>query len=178
MSSKPSASSTISRGSSPVATSSARSIAKLAPVLSPRFTFDITHNSRYSPSGDYVTDPLDGLRYFLPADETQVYSLLAIMSYTPSPIISINFRPEFMVNDRSGTDADGNLQPTRSARTLNFSGGANVNLPIGTRGRLSGTLNRNFQANRTVDYVQGVPESGPVGESDYWQGSLQLSWDM
>ena len=69
----------------------------------------------------------------------------------------------------------------RVQRSLEQSAGvqsANVNLPIGTRGRLSGTLNRNFQANRTVDYVQGVPESGPVGESDYWQGSLQLSWDM
>jgi hypothetical protein len=147
-------------------------------VLSPRFTFDVTHNSRYSPSGDYVTDPADGLRYFLPADETQIYSLLATMSYTPSPLISINFRPDFVVNDRSGTDADGNLEPTRSARTLNFSGGANVNLPIGARGRLTGTLNRTFQANRTVDYAQGIPQPGPVGESDFWQGSLQLSWDM
>jgi hypothetical protein len=147
-------------------------------VLTPRFTFDVTHNSRYQPSGDYDVNPSDGLRYFLPADETQSYSLSARMSYTPSPAISLSFQPDYLVNDRSGTDENGNLEPTRSARTLNFSGGANLNIPLGQRGRLSGDIRRTFQSNRSLGYTNGVPDPAPRGETDYWQGSLQLSWDM
>ena len=61
---------------------------------------------------------------------------------------------------------------------LSFTGGANLNLPIGRSGLLTGTINRSFSADRTTTYRNGVPQPSPVAEQDYWNGSLQLSWEL
>ena len=106
------------------------------------------------------------------------YTLSARLAYTPSPAFSLTLQPDYLAGGTQGAQA-GVLSPTRQNRQLNFSGGASVNLPIGAKGRLTGDILRTFRDGRSINYTStgtAVPQPRTVG--DFWNGSLQLSWEL
>lgn len=146
-------------------------------VVSPHLTVDVSHILRSQPSGDYQVDPELGLYTFSPADETSSASLSVRIAYTPTPALTLSFQPDYQANDRYGT-VNGAKSPQRTSRTLNFSGGASLNVPLGRRARLTGDIRRTYRADRTTQWSNGVPSPAPRSELDYWNGQLQLSWTM
>lgn len=152
------------------------SVTTLNAVVTPRLSISMTHNTRRNPGGNYTLYP-DDLYYFEPADENESSSLRASIAYSPSPVISLNFAPKYFAADRAGT-VNGVQVPERSSRSLDFSGGANINWPIGRKGALRGDIARTYRAERTTTYASGVALSSPRSEVDYWNGSLQLSWQL
>lgn len=152
------------------------SVTTLNAVVTPRLSISMTHNTRRTPGGNYTLYP-DDLYYFERADENETSSLRANIAYSPSPALSLSFRPGYFAADRVGT-AKGVQVPQRSTRTLDFSGGANINWPVGSKGALRGDIARTYRAERTTTYTSGVPQFSPRSEIDYWNGSLQLSWQL
>ena len=146
-------------------------------IITPRLTVDLTHNSSVQPSGNFVVQQ-DGASAFSRASESQNYTLSARMAYTPSPHLSLSMEPSYLANNRDGT-LDGESVPQRRSRSLNFSGGASLNFPIGQRGRLTGDIRRSYQASRSTEFAAGLPRPSTRGRPlDYWNGSLQLTWDL
>jgi hypothetical protein len=145
-------------------------------VVTPRLTIDIIHNARYQPSGDYLVES-DGNEYFGLADESESFTLQTSVNYSPTPLVSLTLTPEYQTTSRSQT-VDGVIVPQRSNRTLTFSGGANVNIPVGQRGRLTGSLRRTYRGDRSTGYVDGLPIVSPRSEVDYWNGSMNFTWDF
>ena len=96
---------------------------------------------------------------------------------SPAPFLTLTLDPYYSSIGREGT-FDGKPVPDNTRRTLNFSGGASVNMPVGQRGRLSGTLNRTSQLSRYVKYTAGIARPEPQAANDYWLGSLQFSWSL
>lgn len=145
-------------------------------VITPRLSIDMIHSARYQPSGDYLFEA-DGQQYFSQADQNENFTLAANINYAPSRLFSITLSPEYQSTDRRQT-LDDELVPQRQSRVLNFSGGANINIPVGSRGRLTGTLRRTYRGDRSITYASGVPNPSPRGEVDYWNGSLNFAWDL
>jgi hypothetical protein len=145
-------------------------------VLTPRLTVDVRHNAKHQPSGTY-TQFIDGLYYLSRSEVNDNSTLSARLSYTPSPALSFFMQPDYLAGERDASQS-GNLVPTRTSRTLNFSGGASVNLPLGPKGRLTGDILRTYRADRSINYTGGTPLSQPRTESDFWNGSLQFSWAL
>jgi len=145
-------------------------------VITPRLSVDVAHSARYQPSGSYLVQD-DGLDAFGRADENENFGLTATIAYRPSPAISFSLQPDYQASNRSGS-VNGALVPQRRSRSLNMSGGVSLNLPIGSRARLSGDMRRTFRADRSTTYTSGQPQPSPVSQIDYWNGSLQLSWDL
>jgi hypothetical protein len=146
-------------------------------VPSPRLTVDVTHNTRFQPSGDYGV-LADGLEYLSRSDESQSYTLRARIAYTPSPMLSLVITPDYQASGRDAAGDEG-LVPQRKSRGLNFSGGATVNLPLGAKGRLTGDILRSYRADRSFTYAaDGTVTATPRSQIDYWNGSLQLTWDL
>ena len=146
-------------------------------VLSPRLTMDIRHNARHQPSGTY-TQFVDGLYYLSRSEVNDNYTLSARLAYAPGPALSFFMQPDYLAGERDASQA-GSLVPARISRQLNFSAGASLNLPLGPKGRLSGDILRTYRADRAINYTGGVaPLSPPRTESDFWNGSLQLSWEL
>ena len=152
------------------------SITNLSAVLTPRLTLDVTHNARQQPRGDWHVAE-DGTGALLPADENLNYTLRSRVTWSPSPAMSFTITPEYLSSDRKGT-SNGVAAPTRRSRRLNFSGGANLNLTIAKKGLLTGTINRSFSSDRTTTFLNGLPQASPLSEQDFWNGSLQLSWEL
>jgi hypothetical protein len=151
-------------------------VTTLNAVLSPRFLVDVTHNAGYQPSGNYTVQA-DGFEAFSRSDENRNYTLTARALYTPTPGISLSFEPNYLATDRDNT-VDARLQPQRRDRSLNFSGGANLNVPIAGRGRLTGDIRRTYRTSRAVNWVQGQPQDQPGLAQDFWNGSLTVSWEL
>jgi hypothetical protein len=147
-------------------------------VLTPRLSLDLTHNGQEQPSGNYLTRQDLGGSFFLPADETRTYQLGARVSYTPAPGVTLMIEPRYLASDRLGTDANGGQIPSRENRNLTFTGGFNLNLSVGSRGRLTGSVGRQFQSNGTQGFSNGVPQPKNVNEFDYWTGNLQFVWHL
>jgi hypothetical protein len=145
-------------------------------VLSPRVTLNLTHTAGYQPSGNYTFQP-DGLEAFSRADENRNYRLGLQATYTPTPGISFTVAPDYYATGRKNT-VDGRLQPQRSDTSFNFAGGANVNVPVGSRGRLTGTLNRTYRTSSAVTWVRSTPQEQPGVPQDYWNGNLVFSWEL
>lgn len=143
-------------------------------VVTPHLNISVTHSTRETPAGNYALYP-DFLYYFERADENRNSRLAANIAYSPSPAVAFTFRPTYYATERLGT-VDGVELPQRKNATLDFSGGANVNLPVGRKGTLRGDVARTYRAERTLTYAAGVERSTPRSEIDYWNGSLQLSW--
>jgi len=151
-------------------------VTNLNAVLTPRLTVELSHNARQQPTGDWrVLD--DGTGALLPANESMNYTLRSRVTWSPSPALSLFLTPEYQASDRTGT-VNGNEAPTRTSRRLNFTGAANINVPVGARGNLTGTVGRTFSSDRTTTYSQGLPQASPLAEQDYWNGSLQFSWEL
>ena len=151
-------------------------VTTLNAVLTPRLSLDLIHNTRQQPRGDWRV-LADGTGALLPADENFNYTLRTRVTWSPSRALSFTLTPDYLASDRSGT-SNGVAAPTRRSRRLSFTGGANLNLPLGRSGLLTGTINRSFSADRTTTYRNGIPQPSPVAEQDYWNGSLQLSWEL
>jgi hypothetical protein len=143
-------------------------------VVTPHLNISLTHSLRETPAGNYTLYP-DNLYYFERADETKNSSIRANIAYSPSPAISFSFRPNYYSAKRVGT-VNGIEVPQRNNGTLDFSGGANINVPVGRKGTLRGDIGRTYRAERTTTYASGVPQETPLSEVDYWNGSLQLTW--
>jgi len=88
-------------------------------------------------------------------------------------VLEPNYQAANRDNFQNGASA-----PQRKGRTLNFSGGASVNLPLGARGHLTGDIRRTYRADRSITYTSGVPQPSPRSETDFWNGTLQLSWAL
>jgi len=145
-------------------------------VLNPRFTMNVTYNSRRNPGGNYTVYP-DGLAYFARADETGTATLVTAITYTPSPAIAFNVAPSYFTSDRTAA-VNGVDTPQRANRTLSVSGGANINWAVFRKGLLRGDINRSYRADRTITYSSAGPQISPLSESDYWNGSLSISWHL
>jgi hypothetical protein len=152
------------------------SVTGLNAVLTPRLTLDLTHNARQQPSGLYVVGN-DGIEAFGRSDESRSYSLLARVAYTPVRGLSLSLEPNYLSIQRSGT-SNGVLVPQRSTNTLNFSGGASLNLALGQRTHLTGDIRRVVRADRATLYTSGVAQLSPLSQTDFWTSSLILTWDM
>ena len=153
-------------------------ITNLSAVLSPRFNIDVSHATNQQPRGIY-TATADNLESLKLSDETRNFTLRASMTYTPTPAFSISLRPEYLATDRSGSNSnDGVLAKQRQDRRLGFSGGVNINKPIGSKATLQGNIARTFDDQRTRAYSNGIGTFSPRSESDFWNGSLQLSWQL
>lgn len=152
------------------------SVTNLNAVLTPRLTIDVTHNARQQPRGDWRLLP-DGSGVLVPSDENLNYTLRSRVTWSPSPALSFTITPDYQASDRNGT-SNGVEAPTRRSRRLTFTGGANLNLTIARKGLLTGTINRSFSADQSTTFRNGVPQLSPVAEQDFWNGSLQLSWEL
>ncbi len=147
-------------------------------VLNRRLTADVTHSARYQPSGNYrPQSPFDPTEYFSRADETRNYSLSARIYYTPIPAFSLNVAPEYSANARQSSQT-GVLAPQRESRSLKFSGGANLNLRVGGRGRLTGNIHRTLNTDRVVNYGTLGTVVQPRTESGYLNGTLTFTWTL
>ena len=151
-------------------------VTNLNAVITPRLSVELSHNARQQPSGDWRTFD-DGTGALLPSIENTNYTLRSRVTWSPSPAFSVFLTPEYQASDRTGT-VNGSEAPTRTSRRLNFSGAANLNIPVGRRGQLTGTVGRTFTSDRTTTYQQGEPLASPLAEQDYWNGSLQFSWEI
>ena len=151
-------------------------VTTLNAVISPRLTLDVTHNARFSPRGSYLMRP-DGVEVFAPATQARNYILSARFAYTPAPALSLYLSPEY---DEYNNDSrqKGVVVPQTVQKQLNFGAGANLNFPVGKRGRLTGTLNRTYTDARSFAYGVGVPQPSQFPVTDYWNGSLQFSWQL
>ena len=146
-------------------------------VLSPRFMIVIRHDARHQPAGTYA-QLADGLYYLSRSEATDRYALSAQLTYTPSPAFSLSITPDFGADERDGSQS-GALVPTSATRRLFFRGGANLNLPLGSKGRLTGDVGRTYAADRAIKYTNGVvSESLSRSGGDFWNGSLQISWEL
>jgi hypothetical protein len=151
------------------------SVTTLNAVLSPRFNLDLRHNLQHRPSGTYVLD-VDGVPLLSRTEVSDNSTISVRVSYQPFPGLSLNLQPDFLASQNLAAQS-GVLSPTRTSRTLNFSGGASLNVPLGTQGRLTGDILRSYRADRTTSY-SSLGVSSPLNEIDFWNGSLQLSWQM
>jgi hypothetical protein len=143
-------------------------------VVTPHLNISLTHSIRETPAGNYTLYP-DNLYYFERADESKNSSIRATIAYSPSPAISFGFRPNYYSAKRVGT-VNGIEVPQRTNGTLDFSGGANINVPVGRKGTLRGDIGRTYRAERTTTYTNLGAQESPLSEVDYWNGSLQLTW--
>jgi len=151
-------------------------VTTLAAVLTPRLTIDVSHNARQQPRGDWRV-LTNGDAALLPSDENLNYTLRTRVNWSPSPALSFSIQPEYSASDRNGT-SNGVEAPARRSRHLNLNGNVNLNLRVAGKGQLSGSMGRNFSADRTTTYQNGLPQASPLAEQDFWNGTLQFSWEL
>ncbi len=145
-------------------------------VLTPRTNIQVTHRSRVSPNGDFISQP-DGTIVFSPASERREYMLSANMSYSPAPILTFSILP-FYTATNSEVTSGAVAVPSQKQRALTLGGGASLNLPVTSKGRLTGDIRRSFSAQRSMSYASGVLQPSARSERDYWDGSLLLTWEF
>jgi len=147
-------------------------------VLNPRLNIDVTHQSKYQPGGNYRAQyPGDPTEYFSRADETESNSLRASIQYRPISAISLDVTPDYVFNARSSSQG-GSLAPLRESRSLDIQGGASMNLPVGARGKLSGTVRRTVSTTRVVNFSSSGPRVEPRNERRTVGGSLTFTWTL
>jgi hypothetical protein len=153
-----------------------KALTTLNAILNPRLTLEITHDTQTQPSGNYTRFD-DGLEYFSRADEGRIHRLLGRFAYSPSPLISLNLTTDYQSNGRS-TNTPAGVVPRSESRTLNLSGGGSLNVPIGSRGQLTGNLHRTYRADRAIQFQNGIEQPSGRSELDYWQGRIDLRWEL
>lgn len=153
------------------------SITTLNAAVTRRLRIDLTHTTRQQPSGNYVAIDATRAPYFSQADESRSLTLSSTISYTPIPTLSLTLQTDYFGTEREGT-SNGRIVPQRTNRSLNFSGGANLNVPLGAKGRLTGNISRSARADRNTQFQSGVPQPSPSSRTDFWNGRLAVSWGM
>jgi hypothetical protein len=131
-------------------------------VINPRFRIDLSHANEEQPRGSYIPDP-DGRTFFRVASRTKAYTLSTNVSYTPHPAFSLTVTPNYRADT---TPNSPDLQ-----KSLDVAGGANVNLPVSSRGTLSGNMARTY----SIRSATGGAGSRPIYS---WTGALQFSWRL
>jgi hypothetical protein len=66
--------------------------------------------------------------------------------------------------------------PQRESRSLYFTGGTTLNLPLGEKGELIANLSKIYRSDGTTGFANGIPQPSPSSEQDYWTGRLELRW--
>lgn len=153
-----------------------RALTTLNAVLNPRVTVMVMHTAQEQPRGSY-TRQSDGLEYLQISDETVNRGLHASLRYAPSPAISFSIEPDYRADVRSGT-TNGVSALQRDDRRLSMSGRVDLNLQVGRKGALSGTIARVFDDARSTAYTNGNPVLSPNSVTDYWNGSLTFTWQL
>jgi hypothetical protein len=143
-------------------------------VLSPRVSLDLNHITESVQGGNYLLQP-DGLNSFLPADDTKNYTLSTRLTWAPVTGVSLALGPVFTTNRRFGT-SNGLAVLQRDNGNLLIGGNLSLNLPVGSRGKLTGTLGRQYQDNLTTAY--GTNASSVKSQFDYWTSNLQFTWHL
>ncbi len=146
--------------------------------LSPRFTVQIDHGATIQPSGSYL--PIEGLgptEYFSLSDQSITYKLNVTASYHPINAISLSFNPQYLATNRN-TTVNGVLGPQRMTRQLQFTPSAQVNLPVGEKGKFSGTLGRTSNAYGTQSFGSFSGNQNTVSRLDYWTGNIVFTWTL
>jgi hypothetical protein len=151
-------------------------VTTLNAILSPRLNVDLTHNSRVQPGGNYTLQD-DGLYYFRPADRSKYYSLSTRVGWTPIPAFSLQIEPSYQSSRREGASG-GVLAPQREDRTLNFAGNSSLNLKVGRKGLLTGTIGRTFFSTGSTTFTSTATSIAPASEFEYWNGTLNFSWRL
>jgi hypothetical protein len=144
-------------------------------VLNPRLTVDLTHTSRVTPGGNYTRQD-DGLYYFQSSDRTKLYTLESRIAYTPISGFSFQLQPIFQSSRREAASG-GALTPRSLDRSLNFNGTSNLNIRVGKKGNLTGTIGRSFLGTSSRDFGATAPPS-QVYETSYWNGTLNFTWRL
>jgi hypothetical protein len=143
-------------------------------VITPRLNVTLTHRSRIQPRGGYTREP-DGQSYFSPSNEDREYGLTAIITYQPSPALAMTLQPNYRANAQDGTD-EGVAVPLRRQRSLDFTGGATLNLRVGSLGRLTGSISRAYHSESSTSFSSAGPLVSRPKDSAFWRGGLQFSW--
>ena len=138
-----------------------------------RVQIEITHEGKSNPTGSF--DPLPDNPLFSKGDEARDYTLRARVSYQPSTVLVLDMTSDYLASGRS-TSSDAGSVPQRLTRTLSMSGGGTFNVPVTTRGTLTGNLRRIYNSSGTTQYQNGVPLFSPPSHLNYWTGSLSLTW--
>lgn len=146
-------------------------------VLTPRLSVRVAHTAQQQPRGSYTRDTADDPESLKLSDEANNTGLRASIQYTPSPAISFTLDPAYSANVRSGT-TDGVSAKQRDDRRLTLNGGVNLNLQLGRKGTLTGNISRNFDDSRSTTFDKGEPVPSPRAITDYWNGSLTLTWEL
>lgn len=148
-------------------------ITSIVANVGPRLTINTTHTSQFSPKGNYRPIlPNDPTEYLSLSDETLNYALDMNFSYSVlPPFVTLNAHPSYSANTRS-TSQNGAIAPQRQSRSLNFGWGASVNVPVGAKGRLEGTLNQSDNTSRQVEYKDTGINVFPRSSTRSLTGSL------
>jgi hypothetical protein len=94
----------------------------------------------------------------------------ALVQWAVTRGMSLKLLPEYLATDRTGT-SNGVETPTRTTRRLSLSGGANLDIALGSRGHLLGDISRQFSDDRSTTYRAGVPQPSPLAEQGLLVGS-------
>ncbi len=148
----------------------------LSAALPGNLSIDVSHTASQAPRGSYTIQP-DGLNSLQLSDETQNYALTSSVRYAPFSGLSIHVDPRYTTSDRSGT-SNGVQAHQRTDKRLDFTGGVDVNLHVGAKGLLTGRVGRTYTDQRTIGYTNNLPVPTPRSETDYWNGNLQLTWNL
>jgi len=143
-------------------------------VLSPRLTLELTHFAEAQQGGNYLLQA-DRLYSFLPADDNKNYQIGTRLTWTPVTGVSLSIEPRYRSNLRFGT-TNGVAVRQRDNNNLTFFGSANLNLQIGKRGRLTGTVGRSYQDDLTD--IFGTNGSSVKTQFDNWTSNLQFTWHL
>ncbi len=143
-------------------------------VLTPRVSLDLSHYAETLQGGNYLLQS-DGIWYFLPADDNKNYQLGTKVTWTPVNGVALAIEPRYRVGRRYGT-ANGVAVLQRDNGNLTFTGSANLNLNIGKRGRLTGSVGRSYQDDLTNTY--GTSSSVVKSQFDQWTSNLQFTWRL
>lgn len=153
-----------------------RTLTTLNTVLTPRLTVMVVHTAQQQPRGSYTREA-DGLEYLKLSDESENLGLHASIRYAPSPSVSFTLEPDYRADVRSGT-TQGVSAKQRDDRRLSMAGSVDLNLKLGRKGTLAGNIARSFDDSRSTAYSSGVPSVSPRAITDYWNGSLTLTWQL
>jgi hypothetical protein len=149
-------------------------------TLSKSLTIELSQNARSLENGGYLPQALrDPTQYFSKTRNDVTRGLTATVTYALSPSLSLNFRPDYSsqsVDQNSGTS--GTLSPYQQTRRLSFNGGANMNMRVGRKGRLTGILSRNSNESRTIQYSSFGGGPAPNVIQDFWSGSVTFTWTL
>lgn len=145
-------------------------------VLSPRLNLRVVHTAQEQPRGSYTREN-DGPETLKLSDESENAGLHASITYAPSPAISFSLEPDYRSNVRSGT-TNGVSAKQREDQRLTVAGRVDLNLRLGRKGTVTGSIARNFDDSRSTTYTEGVGSASPRSITDYWNGGLTLTWQL